>query len=65
MVIAWTGLALMVPSPLSIAAPVLVAIGLEIQVRAVEEPYLLRLHGDSFRAYASRVGRFVPGLGRL
>ena len=31
----------------------------------VEEPYLLRTHGDEYRRYASRVGRFVPGVGRL
>ena len=40
-------------------------IALEIQVRLVEEPYLLRQHGDAYRNYAARVGRFVPGLGRL
>jgi protein-S-isoprenylcysteine O-methyltransferase Ste14 len=28
-----------------------------------EERYLLAAYGDEFRAYASRVGRFVPGLG--
>jgi protein-S-isoprenylcysteine O-methyltransferase Ste14 len=40
-------------------------LALEIQVRLVEEPYLLRTHGDAYREYAARVGRFVPGLGRL
>ena len=43
----------------------MIALGLELQVRSVEEPYLLRTHGDAYRAYASRVGRFVPGIGRL
>jgi protein-S-isoprenylcysteine O-methyltransferase Ste14 len=38
---------------------------LELQTRAVEEPYLLRTHGEAYAAYAARVGRFVPGLGRL
>jgi protein-S-isoprenylcysteine O-methyltransferase Ste14 len=36
-----------------------------LQVRAVEEPYLLRTHGAAYATYASRVGRFVPGIGRL
>jgi protein-S-isoprenylcysteine O-methyltransferase Ste14 len=57
------GLVLMVPSPLAIAAFVTLLVGLELQVRLVEEPYLLRTHGDEYAAYAARVGRFVPGLG--
>jgi protein-S-isoprenylcysteine O-methyltransferase Ste14 len=35
------------------------------QVRGAEEPYLLRVHGDAYRCYAARAGRFVPGIGRL
>jgi protein-S-isoprenylcysteine O-methyltransferase Ste14 len=65
MIVGWTGFALLVPTWLSIAAVPVIALGLELQVRAVEEPYLLRTHGDAYRAYASRVGRFVPGIGRL
>ena len=42
-----------------------IALGLELQVRFVEEPYLQRTHGDAYRAYATRVGRFLPGIGRL
>ena len=30
-----------------------------------EEAYLFRTYGDVYRAYAGRVGRFVPGIGRL
>jgi len=59
------GLALMVPSPLALVALALLAIGLELQVRLVEEPYLLRTHGDAYARYAARVGRFVPGIGLL
>lgn len=65
MVVGWTGFALLVPTWLAFAAVVVIAAGLELQVRAVEEPYLVRTHGDEYRAYASRVGRFVPGIGRL
>ena len=65
MIVGWTGFALIVPTWLSIAAVPVIAFGLELQVRAVEEPYLLRTHGDAYRAYASRVGRFIPGVGRL
>jgi protein-S-isoprenylcysteine O-methyltransferase Ste14 len=59
------GLILMVPSALAIAGLFLLFAGLEMQVRLVEEPHLLRTHGDEYATYASRVGRFVPGLGLL
>jgi protein-S-isoprenylcysteine O-methyltransferase Ste14 len=59
------GLALIVPNVFSLAMFVLFLAGLEIQVRLVEEPYLLRVHGEAYRRYATRTGRFVPGVGRL
>jgi protein-S-isoprenylcysteine O-methyltransferase Ste14 len=65
MIVAWIGFALMVPTAISVAVPLLVLIGLEIQVRFAEEPHLVRTHGDAYRSYASRVGRFLPGIGRL
>jgi protein-S-isoprenylcysteine O-methyltransferase Ste14 len=57
------GLVLMVPSALAVAAFITLLVGLELQVRLVEEPYLLQVHGDAYAAYASRVGRFVPRVG--
>lgn len=65
MVLAVAGVALMAPNPASVAALVTLVIGIELQVRFVEEPYLLETHGQEFRAYASRAGRFLPGLGRI
>jgi protein-S-isoprenylcysteine O-methyltransferase Ste14 len=65
MVIAWIGFALLVPTWLSLASIPLGIAGILIQVHLVEEPYLLRAHGESFRDYAKRVGRFVPGIGQL
>jgi len=59
------GLVLMVPSVLSIAGFLTLLVGLEMQVRLVEEPYLLRVHGDAYASYAARVGRFVPGMGLM
>jgi protein-S-isoprenylcysteine O-methyltransferase Ste14 len=59
------GLVLMVPSVLAIAGLLALAIGLELQVRLVEEPHLLRTHGDEYADYAASVGRFAPGLGTL
>ena len=59
------GLSLLVPSWVSCAGLIGLAVALELQVRVVEEPYLLRAHGASYAEYAARVGRFLPGIGRL
>jgi protein-S-isoprenylcysteine O-methyltransferase Ste14 len=59
------GLVLMVPSVVAFAGLAALLVALELQVRIVEEPYLLRTHGAAYAAYAARVGRFVPWLGRL
>jgi protein-S-isoprenylcysteine O-methyltransferase Ste14 len=59
------GLALIVPNVVSLLMLIAFVAGLEIQVRLVEEPYLLRVHGNAYRVYAARTGRFVPGIGRL
>ena len=57
--------ALMVPSWIALAGVAALFIALELQVRVVEEPYLRRTHGRAYADYASRVGRFVPGVGKL
>ena len=59
------GLALLVPNVLAAAMLVAFQVAVQLQVRRVEEPYLLRVHGEAYRAYAARTGRFIPGLGRL
>jgi protein-S-isoprenylcysteine O-methyltransferase Ste14 len=59
------GLAMMVPSPVAIAGLVVLTLALELQVRVVEEPYLIRSHGSAYLSYAARTGRFVPGVGRI
>ena len=65
MILTSAGLALMVPSVLSFAALALLFASLEVQTRLVEEPYLTRVHGDEYTGWASRAGRFLPGVGRL
>ena len=59
------GLGLLVPNAFTLASACLTLFGIEAQVRGVEEPYLLAAHGDRYRRYAARVGRFVLGVGRL
>jgi protein-S-isoprenylcysteine O-methyltransferase Ste14 len=58
------GLGMVAWVPLAAPAWFLLLAGLELQVRAVEEPHLLRIHGARYQAYAARTGRFWPGLGR-
>lgn len=59
------GLALLVPSEVALVGFAALVVALELQVRVVEEPYLLRVHGRRYAEYARRTGRFVPGIGRL
>jgi protein-S-isoprenylcysteine O-methyltransferase Ste14 len=58
------GLALMVPSVVAAVGLFVLVVSLELQVRVVEEPYLLAVHGDAYRSYAAKVGRFAPGVGK-
>ncbi|OHU78687.1 methyltransferase family protein [Mycobacteroides chelonae] len=59
------GSVLMTPNLLALSGFVLLAASIELQVRVVEEPYLLAAHGKTYRDYGSRVGRFLPGIGRF
>jgi protein-S-isoprenylcysteine O-methyltransferase Ste14 len=65
MIPSFTGIALLAPNLLTILGVALLIAALELQTRLVEEPYLLRLHGERYALYASRVGRLFPGVGRL
>lgn len=40
-------------------------VALALQTRLIEEPHLTRVHGKQYTVYAARVGRFLPGIGRL
>jgi protein-S-isoprenylcysteine O-methyltransferase Ste14 len=59
------GIALATPNFVAIAGLVLAVAALELQVRRVEEPYLLGKHGEAYRRYTASVGRFIPGVGLL
>jgi protein-S-isoprenylcysteine O-methyltransferase Ste14 len=59
------GIALVTPNLLAIVGFVLLVLTIEVQVRVVEEPYLVTKHGDTYRDYLAGVGRFVPGVGRV
>jgi protein-S-isoprenylcysteine O-methyltransferase Ste14 len=57
------GIALVTPNLVAVAGFLLLVATIELQVRVVEEPYLLTAHGDTYRDYLANVGRFVPGVG--
>ncbi|MGI5506382.1 methyltransferase family protein [Lentzea sp. CA-135723] len=57
-----TGLTVLTPNVVALAGLAALVGAIEIQVRAVEEPYLLRTHGEAYRHYVSRSGRFLPPL---
>jgi protein-S-isoprenylcysteine O-methyltransferase Ste14 len=59
------GFSLLLPSVVAGLMLAAVAASMTIQVRRVEEPFLLDRHGDTYRAYAARTGRFIPGVGRV
>ena len=64
MAITGVGLALMVPNAVALSGVVLLLVALQLQVRVVEEPYLLSTHGARYADYTAGTGRFLPGIGR-
>ena len=63
MVVFTLGETLLAPNPVAIAVFVIFLVAVEVSVRSAEEPHLLRTHGDDYRDYMAKVGRFVPGIG--
>lgn len=60
-----TGLALLTPNLIALVALTALVTAIELQVRAVEEPYLHSTHTADYDDYAARVGRFAPRIGKL
>ncbi|HTM83438.1 MAG TPA: isoprenylcysteine carboxylmethyltransferase family protein [Mycobacterium sp.] len=58
------GIALLTPNAVTLVGLGLLVGSIQLTVRLVEEPHLRRIHGDDYRSYTSRVGRFIPGVGR-
>jgi len=65
MVTAQFGVVLMVPTWVAVLGLVALVVAVQLQVRAVEEPYLRAVHGATYDAYAAASGRFVPGIGAV
>jgi protein-S-isoprenylcysteine O-methyltransferase Ste14 len=58
------GYCALLPTVLSAILLVSTTIGMRAQI-AGEEAYLIATYGEAFRDYARRVGRLVPGIGKL
>lgn len=58
------GVFLLAPAPWSLWLISNAIVFVSIQAR-LEEQFLLEVHGDAFRQYSQRVGRFFPGLGLI
>lgn len=58
------GIVAIVPNWSAVAGSVVLLVALQLQTRWVEEPHLVRTHGQSYLAYADRTGRFIPAVGR-
>jgi protein-S-isoprenylcysteine O-methyltransferase Ste14 len=64
MILTLAGTVAVTPAILSLTVAVAATVLIAAQVR-LEEQHLLGLHGESYRNYAERVGRFMPLLGRI
>lgn len=64
MLVALAGVVLVAPGLWSAAVWLAAAAAIGAQTR-LEERHLTARHGEAYLAYAARVGRFLPGFGRL
>lgn len=64
MLLSLAGVALITPARWTAAGFAVAVILVSLQVR-LEERNLFRIHGREYAAYAARVGRFLPWLGRI
>ncbi len=64
MFLSFLGVVLITPAPWTVTGFAVAAPLISLQVR-LEERNLLRIHGQAYLAYAARVGRFLPWVGRL
>ena len=60
LVIATAGMLVMVPTLIAVIAALLAVVAVQVQARAVREPRLAMLYGESYATYAARTGRFLP-----
>jgi protein-S-isoprenylcysteine O-methyltransferase Ste14 len=55
---------LLLPSPVLLVVIIAAVACAELQVRVIEEPFLVAQQGAPYETWAGSTGRFVPGIGR-
>ena len=64
MLVVGLGFMLLVPNFFMVVCFVLAFIGIDLQVRKIEEPYLSRVFGDEYVEYCKRTNRYFPWVPR-
>lgn len=62
MLVIGLGFLFLVPHVFMLTSYVFAYIGIDLQVRKLEEPHLQRVFGEAYQNYTSAVGRYVPRL---
>lgn len=60
-----SGLLVLLPHPLMLLGAAIGYISIQLQVRYVEEPQMIKYHGIAFKTYGRRVGRYLPYIGKI
>ena len=63
-ILSFAGIGIVTLSPWSIMGTALTVAVFQLQSR-LEEEHLVQTHGDAYRQYAARTGRFLPRIGRI
>ena len=64
MLIVGLGFVVLVPHAFMVICFILAYIGIDLQVRKIEEPHLVRVFGDEYVAYTDRTNRYIPWITR-
>ena len=64
MLVVGLGFMLLVPNVFMVICFILAFIGIDLQVRKIEEPHLLRVFGDEYAEYSKRTSRYIPWIPR-
>lgn len=60
MLIVGLGFMVLVPHAFMVICFILAFIGIDLQVRQIEEPHLVRVFGDEYVEYTNRTNRYIP-----
>lgn len=64
MLIVGLGFMVLVPHSFMVICFILAFVGIDLQVRKIEEPHLVRVLGDEYVEYTNRTNRYIPWITR-